>query len=143
MSRAAIGVRLPAMKLRRLTDYALRVLIYVAEHPGRRCSVPEIAAAHQISEHHLVKIVHRLGRLGYLATTRGRGGGIDLPAPPETINLGEVVRHLEGDDSPIDCASCMRAPHCRLAGFLRDATDAFYADLARHSLADMIRTPAT
>ncbi|PMU65024.1 Rrf2 family transcriptional regulator, partial [Pseudomonas sp. GP01-A1] len=91
--------------LRRLTDYALRVLIYVAEHPGRRCSVPEVAAAHQISEHHLVKIVHQLGQLGYLDTTRGRGGGISLPAGPQTVNLGDVIRSLEGDACPVDCTT--------------------------------------
>jgi Rrf2 family nitric oxide-sensitive transcriptional repressor len=126
------------MKLRRLTDYALRVLIYVAEHPGRRCSVPEVAAAHQISEHHLVKIVHQLGQLGYLDTTRGRGGGIALPSGPETINIGEVIRSLEGDDCPVDCSSCLLAGRCGLAGLLTRATAAFYADLGRHTLADLV-----
>lgn len=130
------------MKLRRLTDYALRVLIYVAEHPGRRCSVPEIAAAHRISEHHLVKIVHQLGRLGYLETSRGRGGGISLPAGPQTVNLGDVIRSLEGDACPVDCTTCVLAPHCSLSGLLSRATAAFYTDLGRQTLADIIRTPA-
>ena len=129
------------MKLRRLTDYALRVLIYVAEHPGRRCSVPEVAAAHQISEHHLVKIVHQLGQRGYLDTTRGRGGGIALPAGPETINIGDVIRSLEGDDCPVDCATCLLADRCRLSGLLIQATAAFYADLGRHTLADIVSAP--
>jgi Rrf2 family nitric oxide-sensitive transcriptional repressor len=131
------------MKLRRLTDYALRVLIFVAEHPGRRCSVPEIAAAHQISEHHLVKIVHQLGRLGYLDTTRGRGGGVELAAAPETINLGAVVKHFEDDGCPVDCASCLLAPRCGLAGLLAGSMGAFYADLGRHTLADVIHAPVS
>ena len=128
------------MKLRRLTDYALRVLIYVAEHPGRRCSVPEVAAVHQISEHHLVKIVHRLGLLGYLDTTRGRGGGIALPAGPEAINLGEVIRSLEGDDCPVDCSTCLLAGRCGLSALLSSATASFYAALGRHTLADLVST---
>jgi Rrf2 family nitric oxide-sensitive transcriptional repressor len=131
------------MKLRRLTDYALRVLIYVAERPGRRCSVPEIAAAHRISEHHLVKIAHRLGRLGYLDTTRGRGGGLALGAAPEEINLAELVRRLEGDECPVDCSSCMLAPQCGLAGLLDQAIEAFYAELGRRTLADIIRAPVS
>ncbi|MFD1190960.1 RrF2 family transcriptional regulator [Phenylobacterium conjunctum] len=129
------------MKLRRLTDYALRVLIYVAETPGRRCSVPEIAAAHSISEHHLVKVAHRLGQLGYLSTARGRGGGLSLSASPEAINLGEVVRKLEGDDCPVDCSSCILARRCTLSGLLNRATQAFYDDLSRQTLADLIRLP--
>ncbi len=84
------------MKLLRSTDYALRALIYVAERPGRRCSAPEIADAYGISRHHMVKIVHHLGRLGYLDTTRGRGGGVALNAAPETIDLSKLVRRLEG-----------------------------------------------
>jgi Rrf2 family nitric oxide-sensitive transcriptional repressor len=130
------------MKLRRFTDYALRVLIFVAERPGRRCSVPEIAAAHRISEHHLVKIVHRLGRLGYLETTRGRGGGVALTASPESIDVSEVIRTLEGDDCPADCSGCILGPGCALAALLRRSLNAFYADLGRQTLADIIVTPA-
>lgn len=129
------------MKLRRLTDYALRVLIYVAETPGRRCSVPEIAAAHHISEHHLVKVAHRLGQLGYLVTTRGRGGGLSLSASPASINLGQVVRSLEGDECPVDCSACVLAELCTLSGLLNRATRAFYDDLGRQTLADLIRAP--
>lgn len=142
MSRAASRSIWGPMKLRRHTDYALRVLIYVAERPGRRCSVPEIAAAHEISEHHLVKIVHQLGRLGYLDTTRGRGGGVALRPEPASIDLAQVVRTLEGDERLVDCSGCMLAPHCALASLLRRSMDAFYAELGRQTLADIVRLPA-
>lgn len=130
------------MKLLRMTDYALRVLIFVAERPGRRCSVPEIAEAHGISAHHLVKIVHQLGRQGYLQTVRGRGGGISLGMAPDRINLGLLVRQFEGDDPIVDCESCVLKRHCKLACTLRLAEEAFYARLREETLADVIRGPA-
>lgn len=127
------------MKLLRLTDYALRVLIYVAERPGRRCSVPEIAATHRISAHHLVKIVHQLGRLGYLDTVRGRGGGVSLRRPPDQINLGALVRQFEGDDPVVDCNTCILRGNCKLACTLKQSEAAFYARLEEATLADVIR----
>lgn len=127
------------MKLLRITDYALRVLIYVAERPGRRCSVPEIAATHRISAHHLVKIVHQLGRLGYLDTVRGRGGGVSLRTPPDQINLGALVRRFEGDDPVVDCNSCILRGNCKLACTLKRSEEAFYARLEQETLADVIR----
>ena len=62
------------MRLTRFTDYALRTLIYVGAHEPRQSSIAEIARAYAISETHLVKVVHQLGRLGLIRTTRGRGG---------------------------------------------------------------------
>ncbi len=130
------------MKLLRMTDYALRVLIYVGERPGRRCTVPEIAAAHRISAHHLVKIVHQLGRLGYLDTARGRGGGVSLQAAPDRINLGALVRQFEGDDPVVDCNSCILRGNCKLASALKQSEEAFYARLSEQTLADVIQSVA-
>jgi Rrf2 family nitric oxide-sensitive transcriptional repressor len=132
-------LQIPSMKLRRFTDYALRVLIYAGERPDRRCSIPEIAAAHHISEHHLVKVAHQLGRLGYLETIRGRGGGLRLARPPETISVGEVVRRVEGDEGLVDCAGCILGGGCGLACALADAQRAFHTRLDQCSLRQILR----
>ena len=129
------------MKLLRSTDYALRALIYVAERPERRCSAPEIADAYGISRHHMVKIVHQLGRLGYLDTTRGRGGGVALNAAPGSIDLSKLIRSLEGDGCVVDCSTCVLAADCALEGILRRSLAAFYAELGRRTLADIVRQP--
>ncbi len=58
------------MRLTRYTDYALRTLIYVGLHEPRQSSIAEIARAYGISESHLTKVVHQLGRLGLIRTIR-------------------------------------------------------------------------
>src|SRR5689334_15799529 len=81
-----------AMRLTTFTDYALRVLLYIATAPEGRANIAEIAAKYRVSEHHIVKVVHLLGKEGLLVNTRGRGGGIRLARAPRDINVGHVVR---------------------------------------------------
>ena len=62
------------MRLTAFTDYSLRVLLYLAvQPPERRATIADIAQAFAVSEHHLTKVVHLLGKAGLLANLRGRG----------------------------------------------------------------------
>ena len=134
------------MRLTAFTDYSLRVLIHVATAPEGRTTIAEIARAFGISENHLVKVVHLLGREGFLVNTRGRGGGLRLARAPRFINVGAVVRATEGGDVPAECfgdeSRCAIARVCRLAGVLAQAVDAFYAVLDGHTLEDLVANRA-
>ena len=46
------------MRLTTMTDYSLRLLMYLGQHPDRLCTIAEIAGAYGISEAHLMKITH-------------------------------------------------------------------------------------
>jgi Rrf2 family nitric oxide-sensitive transcriptional repressor len=132
------------MKLTGFTDYSLRVLIYLAAEPSRRATIGEVATAFAISENHLTKVVHLLGKRGWLANVRGQGGGINLAQAPERIVVGAVVRATEGRPLPAECFgdsadNCRIHGSCRLKGVLKEATDAFYAVLDRYTLADLVR----
>jgi Rrf2 family protein len=85
------------MRLTTMTDYAMRLLMYVAQQPDRLCTIAEVANAYGISEAHLMKITHQLGLSGWLETVRGKGGGMRLAAAPADINVGAVVRSIEPD----------------------------------------------
>ncbi len=134
------------MRLTSYTDYSLRVLMYLAAEPQRRATIAEIAAAFDISAHHLTKVVLGLARGSWLTTVRGPGGGLELALPPQRIIVGEVVRCAEGHDVPAACFAaegppCRIAPGCGLRSVLGEAVDAFYAVLDRHTLADLVRQP--
>lgn len=125
------------MKLTLFTDYSIRVLLYLATRPDRRCSIAEIAQAYRISQNHLMKVVNDLARSGYIESVRGRGGGIRLGQPPEEINIGTLVRHTEEGFDLVDCPSCVIAPACGVTGVLKEAVSAFLDVLDRYSLADL------
>jgi Rrf2 family nitric oxide-sensitive transcriptional repressor len=127
------------MRLTRYTDYALRVLLYLGAQPDRVCSIAEIARAYDISQNHLMKVAHDLGKAGYVEGVRGRSGGIRLAKPANRINVGAVVRHTEEGFDLADCGTCVIAPACGLAGVLTEALTAFMAVLDRYTLADLLK----
>jgi Rrf2 family nitric oxide-sensitive transcriptional repressor len=133
------------MRLTTMTDYALRLLMYVGQRPDRLCTISEVAGAYGISEAHLMKVTHQLGLAGWLETVRGKGGGMRLAAAPADINLGDVVRSMEPDFSLVECLttgnSCTLTGSCRLTGILGEALQGFMAHLDRHSLADLLPRP--
>jgi Rrf2 family nitric oxide-sensitive transcriptional repressor len=128
------------MHLTMYTDYALRTLIYLATHP-EGSTVAEIARAYGVSRNHLVKVVHNLGRVGYIHTTKGRSGGICLAKPAASIRLNDVVLDMEPHMEIVECfgehPTCPITPVCRLRKVLREAGDAFMEVLADYTLADV------
>ena len=141
-----------AMHLTLHADYALRTLMYLGLRPDRLASIQEIAAAYRISENHLTKVVHRLGKAGFIETLRGRGGGLRLARPAAAINVGAVVRVMEDDLALLVCfapdgtpagdglegGGCVIAGVCHLRSTLAEALGAFLAVLDGKSLADLV-----
>jgi Rrf2 family transcriptional regulator, nitric oxide-sensitive transcriptional repressor len=130
------------MRLARMTDYAIRLLMYVAQRPDRLCTIGEVAAAYDISQTHLMKITHQLALGGWLETTRGKGGGIRLARPPAEIALGDVVRTMEPDFFIVECFSsghsCMLHGSCELTGVMDGALRSFMEHLDGFTLADVL-----
>jgi Rrf2 family nitric oxide-sensitive transcriptional repressor len=112
------------MRLSLQTDYALRTLLFLATRT-ERTTVSDVAGFFGISAHHLGKVVHHLGRLGYVRNRRGLGGGIELARGPGTITVGRVILDFEGNIHLLDCVSspgvCVIQPGCTLRGVLAEA----------------------
>lgn len=126
------------MQLTRHTDYALRLLIYLAGIDDRRVQIAAVAESQAISRTHLMKIANELARAGFLDAARGRGGGIRLARNPAEINLGDVIRTMEPPCPMVDCTSCRLIRGCSLPGVLDQASSAFRAVLEKYSLADIV-----
>ena len=82
------------MRLTLHTDYGIRLLIYLDMHRDRLVTTSEVADAYGISRNHLVKIAQHLTELDYVASVRGRNGGLRLSRDASEVTLGEVVRKV-------------------------------------------------
>ncbi len=130
------------MRITSFTDYALRVMIYLAAEPGRKATIKEIATSFDISKNHLMKVVHHLSQQGYIESSRGKNGGLCLGRPPGTINLGKLFRETETDLSLVECFTehdtCHITRLCQLKHILFEAQQAFIKTLDQYSLADLV-----
>ena len=131
------------MRLTTYTDYAFRTLIFLALNKDKACTIQELADSYGISRNHLMKVVQQLGQLGYVETTRGRGGGIRLGKPADEIRLGDVVRQTEEDMNLVECFNpeenlCTISRACRLRGVLAEALVAWLAVLDQYTLTDLV-----
>lgn len=129
------------MRLTTFSDYAVRVLMYAQASPDRLVTIEETANAYGISRAHLMKVVNKLTRAGYLRTIRGRAGGFTLAMPAAEINLGAVIRLTEPDFMLAECFGdgngCLIANHCGMPRILNEALRAFVDVLDKYTLADL------
>lgn len=131
------------MRLTTYSDYALRVLMYLALKSDGLSTIAEIAGSYNVSEAHLMKVVHHLGVAGYIETVRGRGGGLRLAKPVEAIGLAEIIRMTEPDMAIVSClkplnAPCKINPSCVLKRAMERAQQAFMEVLEGYTLADLV-----
>ncbi|MER1998838.1 MAG: Rrf2 family transcriptional regulator [Lysinibacillus sp.] len=132
------------MRLTVYTDYSLRVLLYLGVRDcNELTTIQEIADNYNISKNHLMKVTYELGKLGYIETIRGRGGGIRLAKDPQDIVIGQVVRQTEDDFHIVECFNpesnlCILSPECKLKFALQQALQAYVQVLDQYTLADCI-----
>src|SRR5690625_5139280 len=123
------------MKLTNYTDYSLRVLLYLAVKGSEsKSTITEITEAYQISRNHLTKVIHQLGQIGVITTTRGRGGGITLAQDPSEVTIGSIVRETEENFDMVECFNsennnCVLTPICGLKHVLHERSEEHTSEL--------------
>ncbi len=130
------------MKLTSYTNYALRCLQLAAIRAPNLVRTDDVVAIHGISRAHIVKVIHELGKAGYIQTVRGRNGGFKLNQPAHDIVVGAVVRITEGPLTVVECFNpknntCPLIGICRLSNKIQEATKAFMDVLDDVTIADI------
>lgn len=137
------------MRLTSFSDYALRLLIYAAEHPDRLITIEEAAIAYDISRSHLTKVANVLTRAGFLVAVRGRSGGLRMGRAADELTLGEVLRVTEPDFAGIECfgpdagtgTTASAGRPARLDTAIADALTAFLSVMDSRTLAQLLESP--
>ena len=129
------------LRLSKLTDYAVVVLVRLAGAPGVQTS-PGIAATTGIPEPTVAKVLKTLAARGLVGSQRGARGGYRLLRPLTAIPVADVIAAIDGpialaacvDGSPTECESQRLCP---IRGRWDPVNDAIHQALSAITLADM------
>ncbi|MFP4697669.1 MAG: RrF2 family transcriptional regulator [Eubacteriales bacterium] len=101
------------MKLSTKGRYGLRAMVDLALN-SKDTNVPinSISERQAISENYLEQLIAKLKKAGLVKSTRGAQGGYSLNKVPEEITIGDILRALEGDLSPVECSLIKEEMEC-------------------------------
>ncbi|MCP4666313.1 MAG: Rrf2 family transcriptional regulator [Deltaproteobacteria bacterium] len=131
------------MKLSTRSRYGARLMVDLAEHYDEGpIQMGDIAKRQGISVKYLEQLIIPLKKSNFIQSVRGPKGGHMLARPPEKINLGEIVKVLEGGIDLADCIEkpqeCSRSGKCVTRGVWEEATKAMYDKLNSITLHQII-----
>ena len=127
------------MKVSLYSDYAFRVLLYLAANNGDKATIAVIAQYFDISHDHLRKVIHTLSKNSYIKTYLGRHGGIVLSKNPDEIRLDKVFFLFEkGEWIACEQKKCILMHRCSLQNVFGEAEKNFILTLAKYTLADLM-----
>ncbi|QUH30755.1 RrF2 family transcriptional regulator [Vallitalea guaymasensis] len=101
------------MKLSTRGRYGLRAMVdLVVNSKETNISLKSISQRQGISMNYLEQIISVLKKSGYVKSVRGAKGGYSLAKSPKDISVGDILRALEGDLNPVDCALVNEDKQC-------------------------------
>lgn len=93
------------------SEYALRAVLYLADHGGgESLRVEPMANALGLPRNYLSKTLNQLAKRGVLASQRGPTGGFRLAVPAAALTLAQIVETF--DPKPIRPGCLLGQPHC-------------------------------
>jgi Rrf2 family protein len=128
------------MQFTRASDYAVRVLSYLANANGTVSRAQSIAGATAIPESFLSKILGQLSRAGIVRSHRGARGGFSLIADPKALTLLDVVEAMEGPQHLHLCDTpdpCVYKEYCPVGKVWEEAEASLRSSLRSHKIVDL------
>jgi Rrf2 family protein len=132
--------------------YALKALEYIAKNGnGKPILISEISEQQNIPKKFLEAILLDLRRDGILQSRMGKNGGYSLRLPPGEINIGHIIRLIDGPIALISCVSykyyercaeCSDEATCGLRDVVREVREATNKILSKVTLEDMLKREA-
>jgi Rrf2 family protein len=130
------------MQLTRAADYAVRVMIHLADADSRaRSSLTELADAADVSPAFLSKVLQRLVRSGLIASRRGKKGGFEILERGRAASLLEILQALDGVPELNLClveGGCTRSPRCAAHPIWEEAQSRMREVLSRATLEQLV-----
>ena len=92
------------MKITSRGRYGLRAMVDLAVNSETEpVSIHSIGERQDISDGYLEQLIAKLRRAGLVESIRGAAGGYRLARSADEISVGDILRALEGNLTPIEC----------------------------------------
>lgn len=135
------------MKISTKGRYGLRAVIDIAIHgENEPVSLSDIAIRQDISISYLEQLIAKLKKAHIVTSIRGAKGGYSLAAPMNKISVGDILRALEGDLSPVNCSEvtengdpCKESGQCITKIVWRRINDSINSAVDNLMLSDLLK----
>jgi len=91
------------MKLSKTSEYALRILGFMAKEPEKLYSAKYLIDNLHISDKYLRRLLTDLSKSGFIRSTQGRDGGYSFDKGIEKILLIDILEAVDGKDKYSGC----------------------------------------
>ncbi|MHB9024659.1 MAG: RrF2 family transcriptional regulator [Armatimonadota bacterium] len=128
----------------READYAIRALLRLGlQGDGAVVSTTTLAEDMEIPYRFLRRILRKLQQEGFIASTRGKQGGVRLICSPRAVNLLDIIQAMHPDTVRLnlcvdDPALCNRSARCVVHTALQRIQYELQHSLREVSLAHLI-----
>ena len=135
------------IRLNRLTDYGVVLLVQMSRHPEVVMTAPQIAQASSLPLPTVAKVLKQLATAKLVRSQRGAAGGYLLARPPEAVTAAEIITALEGPIAITACVDgapmpCEVETSCPIRGHWNKVNGAIRGALQQVTLADLAEEPA-
>ncbi len=91
------------MKLSKTSEYALRILIFMAKNPEELYTAKYLIEKLNVSDKYLRRLMTDLSKSGFIRSTQGRDGGYTFAKDIHDIFLYDIIDSVEGMEQLNDC----------------------------------------
>lgn len=135
------------IRLNRLTDYGVVLLVQMSRQPDDVLTAPQIAQSACLPLPTVAKVLKQLAASGLVRSQRGAAGGYVLARRSDAITVAEIITALEGPIAITACVDgapmpCEVETSCPIRGHWNKVNGAIRGALEQVTLADLAEEPA-
>ncbi|MBL7014145.1 MAG: Rrf2 family transcriptional regulator [Candidatus Marinimicrobia bacterium] len=130
------------MRISMTGEYAVRAMIHLSSiSKGKVTHISDISKEQNIPETLLRKIMGQLVKIGLVRSSRGKGGGVMLAKPGDSISLLDIIQGIEGqiilNQCLVDEKYCDQTSYCAVRKVWQQAQDQMLSILNGKSICDL------
>ncbi|MEI7503155.1 MAG: Rrf2 family transcriptional regulator [Paludibacter sp.] len=109
------------MKLSKTSEYALRILIFMAKEPEKLYTAKQLIEELNVSDKYLRRLMTDLSKAGFIRSIQGREGGYSFVKSIDKIYLFDVIDSVEGMEKLNGCVLGFEKCSCTNPCAMHDA----------------------